>query len=154
MQWIWFCTVTTKELLLKIAAPKRQANSLKTTCEVVSFYYIFKLYTWNLWKTILSQAFLKGFAKIACDVKLYGTVRNLIIYFAENVRCLLLLFYKFNTLLFFSLLQMFEQLFSRKTSQSLLHYLFHLEKDIYIQYAASHATVIIFLKKFEWVHIR
>ena len=117
MLWIWFCPVTTKELFLKIAAPKRQAKSLKTTCEVVSFYYICKLYTWNLWKTILSQAFLKGFAKIACDVKLYGTVRNLIIYFAETFRCLLLLFYKFITLLLFSLLQMFEQLFSRKTSQ-------------------------------------
>ena len=119
MLWIWFCPVTTKELFLKIAAPKRQAKSLKTTCEVVSFYYICKLYTWNLWKTILSQAFLKGFAKIACDVKLYGTVRNLIIYFAETFQCLLLLFYKFITLLLFSLLQMFEQLFSRKTSQCL-----------------------------------
>ena len=41
---------------------------MKTTCEVISFYYICKLYTWNLWKAILSQAFLKGFAKIACDV--------------------------------------------------------------------------------------
>ena len=48
MLWIWFCPVTTKELFLKIAAPKRQAKSLKTTCEVVSFYYIYKLYTWNL----------------------------------------------------------------------------------------------------------
>ena len=39
---IWFCPVTTKELFIKIAAPKRQAKSLKFTCEVVSFY------TWNL----------------------------------------------------------------------------------------------------------
>ena len=124
MLWIWFCPVTTKELFLKIAAPKRQAKSLKTTCEVVSFYYICKLYTWNLWKTILSQAFLKGFAKIACDVKLYGTVRNLIIYFAETFRCLLLLFYEFITLLLFSLLQMFEQLFSRKTSQWLFQLIY------------------------------
>ena len=37
---------------------------------------------------ILSEAFLKGFAKIACDVKLYGTVRNVIIYWAETFRCL------------------------------------------------------------------
>ena len=154
MLWVWFFPVTTKKLFFKIAAPKRQANSLKTTCEVVSFYYIFKQYTWNLWKTILSQTFLKGFAKIACDVKLYGTVRNLIIYFAETFRCLLLLFYKFITLLLFSLLQMFEQLFSRKTSQRLFHYPFHLEKDICTQYAASYATVIIFMKKFEWIHIR
>ena len=48
-----------------------QAKSLKTTFEVVSFYYICKLYTWNLLKTILSQALLKGFARIACDVKFY-----------------------------------------------------------------------------------
>ena len=116
MLWIWFCTVTTKELFIKIAAPKRQAKSLKTTCEIVSFYYICKLWTWNLWKIILSQGFVKGFAKIAYDVKLYGTVRNLIIYFAETFRCLLLLFYKFITLLLFSLLQMLEQLFCRKTS--------------------------------------
>ena len=124
MLWIWFCPVTTKELFLKIAAPKRQAKSLKTTCEVVSFYYICKLYTWNLWKTILSQAFLKGFAKIACDVKLYGTVRNLIIYFAETFQCLLLLFYKFITLL-----QMFEQLFYRKTSQRLFQLIHVLKKQ-------------------------
>ena len=117
MLWISLCPVTTKELLLEIVAPKRQGKSLKTTCEVVSFYYICKLYTWNLWKTILSQAFLKGFAKIACDVKLYGTVRNLIIYFAETFQCSLLLFYKFIAL--FSLLQMFEQRFSRKASQRL-----------------------------------
>ena len=112
MLWIRFFPVTTKELFLKIAAPKRQEKSLKTTCEAVSFYFVCKLYTWNLWKTILSQAFLKGFAKIACDFKLYGTVRNLTIYFAETFQCLLLLFYKFITLL-----QMFQQLFSRKTSQ-------------------------------------
>ena len=118
MLWIWFCSITTKELFLKIAAPKRQAKSLKTTCEVLSFYYICKLCTWNLWKTILSQAFLKVFAKISCDVKLYGTVRNLIIYFAETFQCLLMItilwiYYSFP----FFLLQMFEQLFSRKTSR-------------------------------------
>ena len=136
MLWIWFCPVTTKELFLKIVAPKRQVNSLKTTCVVVSFYYIFKLYTWNLWKTILSQECLKGFAKIAYDVKLYGTVRNLIINFAETFLCLLLLFYKFITLLLFSLLQIFEQLFSRKTSQRLFHYPLHWDKDNCKQYAA------------------
>ena len=79
------------KLFLKIAAPKRQAKSLKTTFEVVRFYCICKLYTWNLWKAILSQAFLKGFTKIACDVKLYGIVRNLIIYFAETFQCLLMI---------------------------------------------------------------
>ena len=83
--------VTAKELLLKIAVPKRQVKSLKITCQVVSFYYICKLYTWNLWKLILSQAFLKGFAKISCNVKLCGTVKNLIIYFAETFRCLLII---------------------------------------------------------------
>ena len=86
MLWIWFCTLTTKELFIKIAAPKRQAKSLKTTCEAVSFYYIYKLDTWNVWKKILLKAFLKGFAKIACVIKLYRTVRNLIIYFAETFR--------------------------------------------------------------------
>ena len=66
-------------------------KSLKTTSEAVSFYYISKLYTWNLLKTILLQAYLKGFAKIACDVKLYGTVINLIIYFVEHFLCLLII---------------------------------------------------------------
>ena len=60
-----------QELFLEIAAPKTHAKSLNTTCEVVNFYYICKLYTWNLLKTILSQALLKGFARIACDVKFY-----------------------------------------------------------------------------------
>ena len=117
MLWVWLFPVTTKKLFFKITAPKRQVNFLKTTCEVVSLYYICKLYNWNLWKAILSQAFLKGFARIPCDVKLYGTVRNLIIYFAETFRCSLLLFYKCIAL--FSLLQMFELLFSRKASQRL-----------------------------------
>ena len=49
MLWILFCPVITKELFLEIAAPKRQAKSLKTTCDdVVSFFYICKLYNWNL----------------------------------------------------------------------------------------------------------
>ena len=87
MLWIWFCRVTTEEMFLKIAASKKQEKSLKTTCEVGSFYCISKLYTWNLLKTIFSRAFLKDFAKIGCDVNLYGTVRNLIIYFAETFRC-------------------------------------------------------------------
>ena len=87
MLWIWSCPITTKKLFLKITAPKRQTKSLKTTCEVVSFYYICKLYTWNLLKTILAQAFLKSFAKITCDVNLYRIIKNLIIYFAETFRC-------------------------------------------------------------------
>ena len=37
MLWIWFCPVTTKELFLKIAAPKRQAKSLKTTLRQLAF---------------------------------------------------------------------------------------------------------------------
>ena len=114
MLWIWFCPVTTRELLLKIAAPKRQAKSLKTTCEIVSFYYICKLYTWNLLKTILSEEFPKGFAKIPCDVNLYGTVKNLIIYFAEILRRFS--HDQFLTLLLFSY-QIFEQLLSRNTFQ-------------------------------------
>ena len=60
MDMVLLCPATTKELFL---APKRHTKSLKTTCEVVSFYYICNLYTWNLLKTILSQAFRKGFAK-------------------------------------------------------------------------------------------
>ena len=43
MLWIWSCPVSTKELFLKIAVPKRQTKSLKSNCEVVSFYYICKL---------------------------------------------------------------------------------------------------------------
>ena len=64
MLWIWFCPVTKKELFFKIAAPKRHAKSLKTTCEVVNFYYICKLYTWNLSKSILSKPVLKGLLKL------------------------------------------------------------------------------------------
>ena len=55
---------------------------------------------WNLLKTILSQAFLKGFAIIACDVNLYWTVKNLIIYFAETFQCFP--HDQFSTLLLFS----------------------------------------------------
>ena len=114
MLWIWSCSITTKELLLKTAAPKRQTKSPKTTSEVVSFYYICKQYRWNLLKTILSKAFLKGFAKIACDVSLHGTVKNLVNYFAETFQCF---FHdQFITLLLFSY-QIFEQLFPRNTSQ-------------------------------------
>ena len=76
---IWSCPVTTKELFLKIPAPKRQRKSLKTTCEGVSFYYISKMYNCNLFKKTISQALLNGFGKIAYDVNLYGTVKNLII---------------------------------------------------------------------------
>ena len=50
-----FLPIGTKELFYKTTVPKRQANSLKSTCQVVSFYYICKLCTWNLLKTILSQ---------------------------------------------------------------------------------------------------
>ena len=70
-------------MFLKIAVSKRQTKSLKTTCQVVSFYYICKLYTWNLLKTTFSQAFIKNFAKITCDFPLYGMVKNLMICFAE-----------------------------------------------------------------------
>ena len=110
-----FCSVTAKELFLKIVAPKRQAKSLKTTCELVSFYYICNLYTWNLWK-IISKAFFKGFAKFASNVKLYGTVRNLIIYFAETFQCLLMIsiLYKFITIFLFFLLQMLSSFFLGK----------------------------------------
>ena len=121
MLWIWSCPVTTKELFLKIAAPKKQAKSLKTTCEVVCFYYICKLYTRNLLRTILSQAFLNGFAKITCDVNLFGTVKNLIIYFAQTFRCFS--HDQFITLLLFSY-QIFETLFSRNTSKWLFQLIY------------------------------
>ena len=98
--WIWSCPVSTKELFLKIAVPEKQTKSLKSTCEVVSFYYIFKLYTLNLLRTIFSQAFLKDFAKITCDFPLYGIVKNLIIYFAEAFRYFS--HYQFTTLIPFS----------------------------------------------------
>ena len=119
MLWIWSCSVITEEFFLKIAAPKRQTKFPKTTSEVISFYYICKLYTWNLLKTILSQAFPQSFAKIACDFNLNGTVKNLIIYFVETFRCFS--HDQFITLFLFSY-QIFEQLFSRNIS----HWLFHL----------------------------
>ena len=77
MLWIWFCPVITKELFLQMSVNNRQTKSSKTTCEVVSFYYIYKLYKWKLSQTILSPAFLKGFAKITCNVLLYRIVKNL-----------------------------------------------------------------------------
>ena len=92
MLWIWSCPVSTKELFLKIAVPKRQTKSLKSACEVVNFYYVCKLYA--------SQAFLKDLAKITCDFFLYGIVSNLIIYFAEAFRYFS--HYQFTTLLPFS----------------------------------------------------
>ena len=63
MLWIKSCPVSTKELFLKIAVSKRETKALKSNCEVVRFYYICKLYTWNLLETIFTQAFLKDFAK-------------------------------------------------------------------------------------------
>ena len=80
MLWIWSCPTSTKELFLKVAIPKRRTKSLKIICEVVSFYYICKLYTWNFLRTIFSQAFLKDFAKITCDFPLHGIGKNLIKY--------------------------------------------------------------------------
>ena len=104
MLWIWSCPVTTIDLFLKIAAPKRQTKSLKSNCEVVSFYYICKLYTWNLLKTIFSQAFLKDFAKAFlknfADFPLYGIVKILIIFFAEAFWYFS--YYQFTTLFPFS----------------------------------------------------
>ena len=87
MLWMLSCPVSIKEMFLKTAVPKRQTKCMKSNCEVVSFYYIFKLYTWNLLSTIFSQAFLKGFTKEFlkgfADFPLRGMVKNLIIYFAE-----------------------------------------------------------------------
>ena len=81
------CPGSTKYLFIKIAVVKSQTKSTKSTCEVVSFYYICRLHIWNLLKTIFSQAFLnKRFAKITYDLALYGIVKNLIIYFAEAFR--------------------------------------------------------------------
>ena len=87
MLWIWFCPISTRELLLKIAVPKRQTKSMKSNCKVVSFYYVCKLYTWNWLRTNFSQAlhkdFAKAFLKDFADFPLYGIVKNLIIYFEE-----------------------------------------------------------------------
>ena len=38
MLWIWFYPVSKKELLLKLAAPKKLAKSLKTICEKLRFF--------------------------------------------------------------------------------------------------------------------
>ena len=64
MLWVWSFPVGTKEVFLKRAVRKRQAKFLKTTCEVASIYYIYRLYTRNLLKTILSQAFFAKFTKL------------------------------------------------------------------------------------------
>ena len=88
MLWIWSCPVSTKELFLKIAVTKRQTKSLKSNCELVSFYSVSKLYTWNLLETSFPQAFLKDSAKAFLkdfpDFLLCGIVKNLIIYFTES----------------------------------------------------------------------
>ena len=54
---IWSCPVSTKKLFLKIALPRKQAKFLETTFEVVIFYYMCKLYTWNLLKTFFPKHF-------------------------------------------------------------------------------------------------
>ena len=64
-----------------MAVPKGKTKYLKS-----KLHYIWKLYTWNLLRTIFSQAFHKDFAKITSDFPLYGMVNNLIIYFTEAVR--------------------------------------------------------------------
>ena len=53
-----------KELFPKVAVPKRQKKSLKTTCELVTFYYICKLYTWNFLKIIFSPGFFRILIKL------------------------------------------------------------------------------------------
>ena len=58
---IWSCPVSTKKLFLKIALPRKQAKFLETTFKVVIFYYMCKLYIWNLLKTILDFPRPKGF---------------------------------------------------------------------------------------------
>ena len=94
MLWVWSCPINLKDLFHKIAVSERQAKSLKSNCEVVSFYYICKWYTWNLLRTNFSQAFLTDFAKAFfkdfADFPLYGIVKNLMIYFPH---------YQFTTLL-------------------------------------------------------
>ena len=113
MLWIWSCHLRTKEMFLKIVPPERQTKSLKNTCEVVSFYYICKLYTWNLLRIIFSQAFLKDFAKITFDFPLNGSVKNLIIYFPGAFSYFS--HYQLTTLLPFLLITFFGQLSSRNT---------------------------------------
>ena len=115
MLWILSCPVSTKELFLETAVLKRQAKSLKSNCEVASFYYIYKLFIWNLLETIFSQAFLKDFVKAFlkdfANFPSYGIVKNLIISFAETFWYFS--HYRFITLLPF--LSKFWISFSRKT---------------------------------------
>ena len=116
MLWVWSCSVSTEELFLKMAVPKRQAKSLKSNYEVVSFYYICKPYTWNLWRKIFSQVFFKDFAKAFlkdfADFPLYGIVKDLIIFFAEAFRYFS--HYQFTMLLHF-FIKILDQLFLRNT---------------------------------------
>ena len=102
-----------KGVVLKTAVPKKQTKSLKSTCEVVSFYYMCKLYTWKLVRTIFSQAFLQDFAKITCDFHLFRIVKNLIIYFAEAFQYFP--HYQFTTLFLF-LLRFWSRFFLETTS--------------------------------------
>ena len=106
MLWIWSYPVSTKKLFLKIAVPKRQTKSLKSN------YYIFKLYRWNLLRTIFSQVFLKDFAKAFlkdfADFPLYGIVKNLIstsqklfdIFLSINLQLFSLFYQNFGSALF------------------------------------------------------
>ena len=112
MLWTFSFPVNTKEWFLKMTVPKKQTKPLKSTCVVVSFYYIWKLYTWNLLRTIFLQAFFKNFTKITCDFPLYGIIKNLIIYFAEAFR-----YFSHYQLPLFSLfhIKLLEKLFSRNT---------------------------------------
>ena len=89
---------TQEELFLKIAVPKWNTKSLKSTCEVLSFSFISKLKF--IKEKIFLQVFLKDFARITRDLSLYGIVNNLIIYFAKAFRYFS--HYKFTTLLLFS----------------------------------------------------
>ena len=86
MLWIWSCPVSTEEMFLKIAAPKRQTKSSKSNCEVAFITFI-RCTPEIYYKQFFSQAFFKDFAKALlkdfADFPLYGIVKNLIIYFAK-----------------------------------------------------------------------
>ena len=117
---IWSCPV-----FLKIVASKRQAKSLKTTCEVVlSHLQAVHLESINNKNNSFTSIF-KGFAKIPCDVSFNGIVKNLIIYFAETFR-----YFSHDQFIFLLLFsqQMFEQRFSRNTSQWLFQLIYILKQ--------------------------
>ena len=61
MLWIWSYSVTRKELLLKLAVPKKQTKSLKTMCDKLIAFAGCR--DEILLKITLSQNIFRGFSK-------------------------------------------------------------------------------------------